>query len=60
MQVIAGSESDEHDLELSHSMAQRVSKTGLYFFDFQSFYWNESWSNLLCAPNIDAIFSLTG
>ncbi len=40
MQVIAGSESDEHDLELSHSMAQRASKAGLYFPDFQSFYWN--------------------
>lgn len=24
MQVIAGSKSDEHDLELSHNMAQRV------------------------------------
>lgn len=39
MQVIAGSES-EHDLERSHSMAQRASKAGLYFPDFQSFYWN--------------------
>lgn len=40
MQVIAASESDEHGFELSHIMAQKVSKTGLYLSDFQSFYWN--------------------
>lgn len=36
IQGIAGSESEEDDIELSHSMAQRVVR--LYFSDVQSFY----------------------